>query len=130
MKPYFLDTHVLLWMRENDPRLDRKKWEPLLLSGEHEVCFSLASLWEIAIKRSLGKLRLEGSLEEFADTLESVQGFTLIPIEVNHLARLESLAPHHRDPFDRLLIAQAMELGAVVVTDDPVWKKYPVQVTW
>jgi PIN domain nuclease of toxin-antitoxin system len=129
MKRHLVDTHALLWWRQNDPRLPSRV-DALFESGEVEVCVSLASLWEIAIKRALGKLRLEGSLDEFADTLESVQGFTLIPSEVSHLARLDRLAPHHRDPFDRLLIAQAMELGAVVVTDDPVWKKYPIQVTW
>ena len=57
---YLLDTHVLLWLRQNDPRLNRAKWEPVFYAKENKIFFSLISIWEIAIKRSLGKLKLEG----------------------------------------------------------------------
>lgn len=127
---YLLDTHVLLWMRDNSPRLNRARWEPILFSGENEVFFSIVSLWEITIKSSIGKLAFEGEIEEFAATLDSYHSFRLLPIEPTHLGRLLKLPEHHGDPFDRLLIAQAIEIGAFAVTDDRNWKAYPVKVRW
>ncbi|MCX6935728.1 MAG: type II toxin-antitoxin system VapC family toxin [Verrucomicrobia bacterium] len=127
---YLLDTHVLLWMRENNPRLKRSLWEPIFHSKAHEIYFSLVSLWEIAIKRSMGKLRLEGTLEDFSLSLEARHGFRLLPLEVPHLSRMEKLPREHGDPFDRMLIAQAIEIGATAVTNDPHWKKYQVKIRW
>jgi len=117
-------------MRDGNPRLRRTKWEPVWNDPANEVYFSIVNLWEIAIKRSLGKLTLEGGLEDFSRTLQENQGFRLLPVEVPHLSRLEALPPHHGDPFDRLLIAQALELAAQAVTDDPQWKKYAVKCVW
>jgi PIN domain nuclease of toxin-antitoxin system len=105
---YLLDTHTVLWMREGSPRLNRPKWEPIFFSEEHEILVSIASLWEVTIKSSLGKLHLSGSIQNFADDLQYHHGFTLLPIEPAHLTRLAQLPLHHRDPFDRLLIAQAL----------------------
>lgn len=127
---YLLDTHTVLWLRANHPRLNRAKWEHVLFSSDNEVLVSMASLWEITIKRALGKLDLGGEIEEFAATLESVQGFHLLPVEPTHLGRLGRIPMHHGDPFDRLLIAQAIEENAVAVTNDGNWKKYPVKVRW
>lgn len=125
---YLLDTHVLLWMREEDRRLSRQKWEPIFFSGEHEILFSLVSIWEISIKRRIGKLRLEGTTEDFTRTLVTEHGFHQLPLELHEICGTERLAMHHRDPFDRLLIAQAIEAGATAVTDDPSWEAYPVKV--
>lgn len=125
---YFLDTHVLLWMRENDPRLSISKWEPVFFGGEHEILFSLVSIWEISIKRSIGKLKLDGATEDFARTLVTEHGFRQLPLELHEISRSEQLPMHHRDPFDRLLIAQAMEVDAVAVTNDAHWQKYHVTV--
>ena len=127
---YLLDTHTLIWMREGNSRLRRSKWEPLWNDPANEVYFSIVNLWEIAIKRALGKLTLEDGLEDFSQALQIAHGFRLLPVEVHHLSRLESLPPHHGDPFDRLLIAQAIELAAQAVTDDPLWKKYAVKCAW
>lgn len=127
---YLLDTHVLLWLRGNDARFSRTKWEAVLFSGDNEVLVSVASLWEIAIKRSLGKLVMDGDLTEFGSSLETRLGFRLVPVELPHLSQLEKLPFHHRDPFDRLLISQAIEEGAVVITDDRQWKRYPVKIRW
>ena len=127
---YLLDTHVLLWLRQNDPRLNRTKWEPVFYSRENKIFFSQISIWEIAIKRSLGKLRLEGDLAEFARDLEGKHRFRLLGLETPQVVRLEKLPRHHGDPFDRMLIAQAIEIGATAVTDDPHWKKYPVKLRW
>ncbi len=127
---YLLDTHALIWMRDGNPRMNRTKWEPEFFSDANEVHFSHVSLWEISIKRSLGKLSLEGSLADFEKGLRETYGFTLLPLEVSHFTRLESLPYHHSDPFDRLLISQAIEEGAVAVTDDAAWKKYRVKNRW
>jgi len=125
---YLLDTHVLLWMRENDPRLPKAKWEPIFFGGQHEILFSLVSIWEISIKRSIGKLKLDGATEDFARTLATEHGFQQLPLELHQISRTEKLPMHHRDPFDRLLIAQAIELSATAVTNDPNWRAYPVSV--
>lgn len=127
---YLVDTHALIWMREGNPRMNRSKWEPVFFDPTNEIFFSHVSLWEIAIKRSLGKLDLEGSLEDFERGLLLDYGFSLLPLEVCHFTRLERLPHHHGDPFDRLLIAQAMEIGAIAVTDDAAWKKYRVKSRW
>jgi len=121
---------VLLWLRQNDLRLHRTKWEPVFYSRENKIFFSQISIWEIAIKRSLGKLRLEGDLAEFARDLEGKHRFRLLGLETPQVVRLEKLPRHHGDPFDRMLIAQAIEIGATAVTDDPHWKKYPVKLRW
>jgi PIN domain nuclease of toxin-antitoxin system len=84
----------------------------------------------MTIKRSLGKLDFEGSIEDFAADLEMRHGFTLLPIVPTDLSRLQNLPHHHGDPFDRLLIAQALEQGATAVTNDRNWKKYRCKVQW
>jgi len=127
---YLVDTHALIWMREGNPRMNRAKWEPVFFDRDNEIFFSHASLWEIAIKRSLGKLNLEGSLADFERGLLVEYGFSLLPLDVSHFTRLETLPHHHGDPFDRLLIAQAIETGAIAVTDDAAWKKYKVKTRW
>jgi PIN domain nuclease of toxin-antitoxin system len=125
---YLLDTHVLLWLRHNDSRLSRKKWEPIFYHDAHEILFSLVSIWELSIKRNIGKLGLKDSTEDFARTLATEHGFKQIPLELHEICRMEHLPMHHRDPFDRLLIAQALEANAITVTDDRRWSDYPVQV--
>jgi PIN domain nuclease of toxin-antitoxin system len=127
---YLLDTHALLWMRENNTRLNRTNWEPIFYSADNEILVSIASLWEITIKRALEKLDFEGSIEDFASDLEMKHGFRLLPIAPTDLDRLQTLPHHHGDPFDRLLIAQAIESGATAVTNDRNWKKYRCKVQW
>lgn len=127
---YLLDTQVLLWWRQDDPRLPHK-WDALLNNcEEHEILFSLVSIWEISIKRAIGKLQLEGATEDFARTLVTEHGFRQLPLELHEICRTEMLPMHHRDPFDRLLIAQAIEAGAIAVTDDTNWKQYSVKVAF
>ena len=127
---YLLDTHVLLWWRADDSRLPHR-WDPILGNTEdHEIIFSVASLWEIAIKRALGKLDLEVDVSDFGRQLQEDHGFQLLGIEPDALDRLTTLPNHHRDPFDRLLVAQALEQGAVAVTNDRHWKKYRCKVRW
>jgi PIN domain nuclease of toxin-antitoxin system len=127
---YLLDTHTVLWMRENNPRLNRTKWEPAFYSPDNEILVSIVSLWEMTIKRSLGKLDFEGSLEDFAADLEAKHNFTLLPVAPTDLDRLATLPHHHGDPFDRLLIAQTIENGATAVTNNRNWKTYRCKVQW
>ena len=126
---YLLDTHVLLWWRGDDPRLP-SYWDDQLnyFNKGHEIFFSPVSIWEISIKRSIGKLKLEGATVDFARSLITDHGFRQLPIELHEICRTEKLPMHHRDPFDRLLIAQAIELGATAITSDTNWQAYPVKV--
>lgn len=127
---YLLDTHVLLWWRADDSRLPHH-WDDLLNGNtEDEVLFSLVSIWEIAIKRRIGKLALDSATEDFSRTLATDHGFRQIPLELHEICRTERLPDHHRDPFDRLLIAQATENGATCLTDDSRWQDYPVKVVF
>ena len=127
---YLLDTHVLLWWRADDSRLPHRL-DPILGNPEaNDIVFSVASLWEIAIKRSLEKLDLEIDICDFSQQLQEGHGFRLIGIAPTDLDRLATLPHHHGDPFDRLLIAQALEQGATAITNDRHWKKYRCKVQW
>ena len=120
-----LDTHVLVWWRDDSPHLSvRAKAE--IADPINEVLVSTATLWEIVIKRGLGKLT-------FPDDLEGVLGeeaFSLMPISFQHLRRVELLPKLHRDPFDRMLIAQALTEGAPLVTNDHALLAYGVPTLW
>ena len=127
---YLLDTHVLLWWRADDSRLPHR-WDLILGNTEdHDITFSIVSLWEIAIKRALGTLELAVPMADFSRQLQEDHGFRQINIEPEELDRLQILPQHHRDPFDRLLIAQALETGAIAITNDRHWKKYRCKVQW
>ena len=108
---YLLDTHVLLWWRADDSRLPHR-WDPIFGNTEdHDITFSIVSLWEIAIKRALGTLELAIPMADFSRQLQEGHGFRQINIEPEELDRLQILPHHHRDPFDRLLAAQAIADG-------------------
>jgi PIN domain nuclease of toxin-antitoxin system len=115
-----LDTQALLWFLTNDARLSRTA-KSAIESVANQSHVSLASLWEIVIKVSLGKLRLPARFADIFPAQLRQNGFVLMPVELRHLGTLESLPYHHRDPFDRLLIAQAQTDGFTVVTNDPAF---------
>jgi PIN domain nuclease of toxin-antitoxin system len=101
------------------------------MGATDQVCFvSLASCWEIAIKVSLGKLTVESSLERFVAEQMAINGFQPLAITLSHVARVAALPFHHRDPFDRLLVAQAVAEGLTIVSADPVFQKYGVRRVW
>ena len=102
-----LDTHAFLWFVRNDPRLSRAALEAIS-SRDNEVRLSPASYWEIGIKVQLGKYRLNMPLTELIEKAIELYGFTILPIKPRHAEVVVELPRHHRDPFDRLLIAQAM----------------------
>ncbi len=124
-----LDTHTTLWFLAGDKRLSRSARD-VIESEENVRVFSDASLWEIAIKQSLGKLKLSGPWESRLMTALKRNAIDSLPIEKSHIFGVASLPFHHRDPFDRLLISSAMVEGLPIVTDDPVFRKYRVEVVW
>ena len=115
---HLLDTHTLLWYTLADPRLS-KTAEALILDASHEIVISPASIWEIAIKIRIGKLTLNQPFDDFIDVCLNQYGFIILPIEPRHTSVLTTLPFHHRDPFDRLLIAQARHEGFKFVSRDP-----------
>jgi PIN domain nuclease of toxin-antitoxin system len=119
-----LDTHVFLWWRLASRRLTRPV--RARIAAAEVVWVSAASAWEIAIKQRLGKIRLE---ESFALMVEE-SDFRPLPITIAHAERTADLPPHHADPFDRMLIAQALTEGATLVTHDRQCEPYDVPVLW
>lgn len=119
-----LDTHVLLWSLNDSDRLGPTA-RSLLADRANDVIVSVASLWEVALKSQVGKLRAD--LQGISNAITR-SGVALLGINVAHLVALTGLPRHHKDPFDHLLIAQAMSENAALMSDDRNMPKYPVQV--
>jgi PIN domain nuclease of toxin-antitoxin system len=119
---YLLDTHILLWWLANDPRLS-KTARICIANPAHKIFVSAVSIWEIAVKKSLGKLSVPDNF--IAATAKA--GFEALPVTFAHAMRVVSLPLHHNDPFDRLLIAQALEQGFVLITQDEKVHQYPLK---
>lgn len=126
---YLLDTHAFLWGLQDDPRLSPRV-RSLLLAGEHALLWSAASTWELAIKCSLGRVRFAAPLAAYLPGKLSAEGIEELPITSDHAARTEALPWHHRDPFDRLLVAQAQAERVPIITADPQIARYEVEVFW
>jgi len=124
-----IDTHVFLRWVEGDRALSRKA-RALIADEANECLISVASAWELAIKSGLGKIRLALPVRRYIAEHVASNGFRVIDIELAHAARVETLEPHHGDPFDRLLIAQAIEERIPIVTADAVFEKYGVERIW
>lgn len=127
MSSLLLYTHTFIWYSEDDANL------PASLKAEIEaadrVCISIASLWEIAIKLNIGKLSLQSNYEAIELTLEPA-GITLLPISFADTVQVRHLPLHHRDPFDRILIAQAINHSLVLVSRDAAFAAYLIQQLW
>jgi PIN domain nuclease of toxin-antitoxin system len=124
-----LDTHTFLWFVLGDTRLTANA-KASIEEPDNEKLVSPASYWEIAIKISLGKYTLSQSYEEFMERGIVENGFVILPIELKHTAVLTTLPFHHRDPFDRLIIAQAMVEGITIVSGDAAFDAYPIARLW
>ncbi|MFO7708306.1 MAG: type II toxin-antitoxin system VapC family toxin [Desulfobacterales bacterium] len=116
-----LDTHVLLWWLDDHPALS-KPCRSAMADGSNLVFVSAAVIWEIRIKQALGKLKIPSKFREVLDQ----QPFNWLPITVEHAHAIQILPAHHRDPFDRMLIAQARVEGFTMVTHDAVFRKYKI----
>ena len=124
-----LDTHTLLWFALTDPQLSGTATS-LIIDPDNEKLVSPASYWEIAIKISIKKYALSKPYEIFMDEAIDKNGFGYLHIEPKHTAAFTTLPFHHKDPFDRLLIAQAIIEGIPIISGDTVLDSYPVKRLW
>ncbi len=125
---YLLDTHALIWFLNGDKELSAKARKAIESSGVTNFV-SLASLWEIAIKISLDRLNLNVPFENIGDEIEN-NNFQILPIIFQDMLILSSLPFHHKDPFDRLLIAQAINNKFTLISKDVHLTKYKIKILW
>lgn len=123
---YLIDTHILIWFLEGNVSLS-KRAKNIIIDTDNQLFVSIASLWEMTIKMSIGKLKLSKTLPEIIAQMES-DGINTLSIEEEHLLTLLALPFHHNDPFDRLLIAQAQTENLVLITDDSKFNSYNISV--
>jgi PIN domain nuclease of toxin-antitoxin system len=118
-----LDTHILLWWLNNDPKLSRSESE-LIADPDNLIFVSAASSWEIAVKKMLGKLAAPGNLP----VALTANDFLELPISITHTQLLYQLPPHHNDPFDRIMIAQSLCEDLTFLTRDSKILLYPIKI--
>ena len=118
-----LDTHAFLWWLGDDPRLGPKA-RGLIANANNQIFVSAATAWEISIKKSIGKLEAPDDL----DTVAEEEGFEKMPISFFHGERAGDLPQHHRDPFDRMLVAQSQAEGLEIITADDAIARYAVKI--
>ena len=124
-----LDTHVFIWLDISPEKLS-PTITAHLTNRENTLIVSVISIWEIQIKHQLGKLRLEHSLKEMIEAQQRANQIEILPVTLNQVLMLENLPYHHKDPFDRLLIAQAKAEDIPLVSNDGWMPQYPIQVLW
>lgn len=124
-----LDTHTFIWWNDADQRLSTRARE-VIQTTNNNVLLSAVTAWEIAIKQGKGLLRLPENPADYVLTRMSLDGMQPLVINMAHALRIADLPHHHNDPFDRLLIAQAQVEGVPVLTSDPNFGRYEVEVIW
>jgi PIN domain nuclease of toxin-antitoxin system len=124
-----LDTHAFIWW-DNEPAKLSPRVLALCQDRANTVLLSVASVWEMQIKFQLGKLKLGLPLAEMIASQKRINNIRMLPIILAHVLALQDLPTHHKDPFDRLLIAQANVEGAIFVSGDSILAKYPVKLLW
>jgi|SRR3954471_5616857 PIN domain nuclease of toxin-antitoxin system len=123
-----IDTHAFLWAISGNSRMSQTARD--IFIGPSHLTMSIASIWEILIKVQVGRLHLPQPVVSYLISKLADNRIEVLPIHVAHLLAYEQLPLHHRDPFDRVLIAQSVEEGWPIITADPMFKKYPIQVIW
>ncbi len=123
-----LDTHAFLWGIAGNKRMSQNARD--IFVGPSDLSLSIASIWEILIKVQIGKLDLPRPAGPYIVSQLAENRIEMLGLNVDHLLALEKIPLHHRDPFDRLLIAQCIEEGLPIITADPVFKNYPIRVIW
>ena len=124
-----LDTHVLLWWIDGDPRISDRS-HVLISDADNAVSVSVASVWEIAIKAGLGQLKVPPDLRGYLRRQLARNEFELLPVLFEHAVAVRDLPLHHRDPFDRLLIAQTRVERLNLISRDPRMRAYEIEVLW
>jgi PIN domain nuclease of toxin-antitoxin system len=124
-----LDTHVLIWWSSSSEKLSANVYN-LIADTSNILVFSVASIWEIQIKSQSGKLNLNSTLPDLIKNQQQVNNLQILPIELSHIYALKDLPIHHRDPFDRILIAQSIVENMPLLSIDMVFDSYPVQKIW
>ena len=124
-----LDTHTLIWFLQDDPRLSRQA-KMLIEDPGNRKLVSVATCWEIAIKVGLRKLHLGAPTRPYLERMIALNHLELLPISLEHATAVEGLPQHHKDPFDRLLIAQALVEGIPILSADGAFDAYAVQRIW
>lgn len=123
-----LDTHAFIWFVDNDARLPQKT-KNQIENINNTIQISIASLWEIAIKISLEKLKISEPLEKIIELIAD-NGFEILPILPEHIIDISRLEFHHRDPFDRIIIIQGLTENLLIVSKDEIFDKYGVKRIW
>lgn len=123
-----LDTHVFIWYAENDKSLPKSTKEKIK-ALDNDILISIVSLWEIGIKTSLKKLTLNGSMADIIN-LTFENGFKILPLQPDHIIKNNLLEFYHRDPFDRMIIAQALVEDLEIISKDEAFDKYHVRRIW
>ncbi len=124
-----LDTNAFLWWIGDDPRLSRRA-AALIANGANQVHVSAASAWEIVVKKGLGRVEVPEPIDRFLVAQLETNAFLPLPIHVRHALGLAALPDVHRDPFDRILVAQAVAEDLSLVTGDRMLARYPISVEW
>jgi len=127
MNRLLLDTHAFIWFVSNDANLPVSTRDKI--ESAEDVFLSIASLWEMAIKLNIGKLTLQGAFEDIEPQLIAA-GITILPVTFNDTVQFRYLSLYHRDPFDRILVAQAMNHSLVLISRDPAFDAYSIQRIW
>ena len=124
-----LDTHVLIWWSLDSAKLSRKVYD-LLTDSNNTLVVSIASVWEMQVKVQLGKLDLDGKVSELIAHQQQVNNLEILSIDLTHIYALESLPNEHRDPFDRMIIAQSIVEKMPLLSADKIFDSYPVNNIW
>ena len=125
---FLLDTNALIWTLSDTEELSNPA-KDVITNSDNKLFVSIATLWEITIKQSIGKLDLEGDVLDIVEECER-EGINILSIQPQHLKKLEKLPLIHRDPFDRLIISQAIYEDLTIITKDSMIPKYDVSVLW
>ena len=124
-----LDTHVLIWWSLDSAKLSRKVYD-LLTDSNNTLVVSIASVWKMQVKVQLGKLDLDGKVSELITHQQQVNNLEILSIDLTHIYALESLQNEHRDPFDRMMIAQSIVEEMPLLSADKIFDRYPVDNIW
>ncbi len=124
-----LDTHAFLWFVEGSERISRSA-VAAIADSENELFLSVASIWEMAIKIGKRKLVLQQDLETYIAAWIKEYSIELLPIEARHAVLTATMKSHHGDPFDRILVAQAIQENLTLVSGDRFMSEYPVKIVW